>query len=152
MDIQAVNLPTLSCLLLRFPLRPRGADHTCMLKKLNYNRNQILRKLREFIAACMDGALILHDRWPGHRLSKVARKWKDEKSAPHKLVDKSINEATIVTDIYLIVLICLYCISFHYGEKSHFHWLPTLRPIAGKTINSFISIFDVLLRSQNKMV
>lgn len=48
----------------------------------------------------------------------------NESKAPRELVEKSRNEAYIVTNIYLIVLICLCCISFHYGENPIFNGQP----------------------------
>lgn len=63
---------------------------------------------------------ILHDPWPENHLQPVATKATNRKQAPRKIVEKQINEAYAVINIYLIVLISFYCISCHYGENTIF--------------------------------
>ena len=110
-----------------------------------------MRNLHEFNTVWEDRCSILYDRRPEHRLSSVAKKATNENKALRELVEKSRNEANIVTNIYLIVLICLYCISFHNGENPIFNGQPISDKLSAKTINSYLSNLIVLLRSQNKI-
>ena len=100
---------------LKLPIAP-GTVHTWNAKEV------VVRNLHEFNAVWQDRCSILYDRWPEHRLSSVAMKATNyENKALLELVEKSRNEANIVTNIYLIVLICLYCISFHNGKNPIFN-------------------------------
>ena len=96
-----------------------GNIHTWNVKK------DKVRNLQEFNPAwtgapfCMIGGLTTVSCEP-------PRKPQTEKKAPRELVKKTRNEAhiDIVTNIYVIVFICLYCISFHYGENPIFTGQP----------------------------